>query len=89
VGGGRSGRARWGGGWGGGHGSGAGVEGERRTGGAAERGGLGGASGGAGMMADGPRGGGLGWGLELYDDDLLTAWDSWTLEDMAEAARIA
>ncbi len=28
-------------------------------------------------------------GLELYDDDLLTAWDSWTLEDMAEAARIA
>jgi len=29
------------------------------------------------------------YGLELYDDDLLTAWDSWTLEDMAEAARIA
>lgn len=29
------------------------------------------------------------YGLEFYDDDLLMSWDSWTLEDMAEAARIA
>ncbi len=31
----------------------------------------------------------LTYGLELYDDDLLATWDSWTLEAMAEAARIA
>ena len=28
-------------------------------------------------------------GLEFYDDDLIMTWDSWTLNDMAEAARIA
>jgi len=38
------------------------------------------------MMNDGIE---LIYGLEFYDDDLLMSWDSWTLEDMAEAARIA
>lgn len=31
----------------------------------------------------------LTYGLELYDDDFLSTWDDWTLEAMAEAARIA
>jgi len=38
------------------------------------------------LMTDGI---GMDYGLEFYDDDLLTAWDDWTLENMAEAARIA